>query len=201
MAGTIDKLRARGLAIHDADPSWPADTSERSVMPLQEVGLAALFGDRFTSEPELFDPAIGAQIQRGLGYDGPAVGRALLARERIAQAVAAFFVDHDLLLCPTVPCVPWPVGENGPATIDGRPVDGRGHAVFTPLLNHAGVPACSVPCGLVDGLPVGLQIIGRRFADAEVLALALTRRGLPRGAAGPAGTFRRLSPERLLRAA
>lgn len=173
VAGTVDKLRARGLAIRDADPAWPADTSERSVMPLQEVGLAALYGERFRSEPELFDPSIGAQIERGLGYDGPAIGRALVARERIAQAVAGFFVDHDLLLCPTVPCVPWTVGEDGPATIDGRPVDGRGHAVFTPLLNHAGVPACSVPCGLVDGLPVGLQIIGRRFADAEVMALAL----------------------------
>ncbi len=172
VAGTVEKLRATGLDIVDADPIWPADTSERSVMPLQEVGLAALYGERFRSEPELFDPAIGAQIERGLGHDGAAVGRALLARERIAQAVAAFFVDHDLLLAPTVPCVPWPLGQPGPATIDGRPVDGRGHAVFTPLLNHAGVPACSVPCGLVDGLPLGLQIIGRRFGDAEVLAMA-----------------------------
>jgi aspartyl-tRNA(Asn)/glutamyl-tRNA(Gln) amidotransferase subunit A len=168
VAGTVEKLRATGLEIADADPAWPADTSEGSVMPLQEVGLAALYGERFRSDPELFDPAIGAQIERGLGHDGPTIGRALLARERIANAVAAFFADYDLLLCPTVPCVPWPLGQPGPATIDGR-----GHAVFTPLLNHAGVPACSVPCGLVDGLPVGLQIIGRRFADALVLALAL----------------------------
>ena len=42
VAGTVEKLRASGLGIVDADPVWPADTSERSVMPLQEVGLAAL---------------------------------------------------------------------------------------------------------------------------------------------------------------
>ena len=46
----------------------------------------------------------------------------------------------------------------------------RGHAAFTPLFNYCGVPACSVPAGLVNGLPVGLQVVGPRMEDARVMA-------------------------------
>jgi aspartyl-tRNA(Asn)/glutamyl-tRNA(Gln) amidotransferase subunit A len=52
-------------------------------------------------------------------------------------------------------------------------VSARGHAVFTPLFNHAKVPALSLPCGRGrDNLPVGLQIIARRGRDRLVLAFA-----------------------------
>jgi aspartyl-tRNA(Asn)/glutamyl-tRNA(Gln) amidotransferase subunit A len=67
----------------------------------------------------------------------------------------------------------WPLELLGPQEIEGRPATPRGHAVFTPLFNHTYVPACSVPCGLDrQGLPVGIQIVGPRFSDAIVLALA-----------------------------
>ena len=91
-------------------------------------------------------------------------------RERIAQSLARFFERHDLLLAPTAPVTAWPLGELGPTIIGGKPAGPRGHAAFTPLFNYCGVPACSVPAGRVRGLPVGLQVIGPRWADARVLA-------------------------------
>jgi aspartyl-tRNA(Asn)/glutamyl-tRNA(Gln) amidotransferase subunit A len=52
------------------------------------------------------------------------------------------------------------------------PAGPRGHAAFTPIFNYGGVPALSLPCGAGrQGLPVGLQIAGPRFADALVLQL------------------------------
>ncbi len=77
------------------------------------------------------------------------------------------------MLSPTTACVAWPVGQLGPPMIGGKPVDPRGHAVFTPLWNHGQNPAISIPCGRGrDGLPVGLQIAGAVGEDRRVLAFA-----------------------------
>jgi aspartyl-tRNA(Asn)/glutamyl-tRNA(Gln) amidotransferase subunit A len=56
--------------------------------------------------------------------------------------------------------------------IGGRAASARGHAAFTPFFNACGVPACSVPVGKVDGLPVGIQVVAPRLEDARVLAMA-----------------------------
>jgi aspartyl-tRNA(Asn)/glutamyl-tRNA(Gln) amidotransferase subunit A len=77
------------------------------------------------------------------------------------------------LLSLTTPCAAWPHDRLGPAEIGGAPVGPRAHAALTPLLNHAFTPAISIPLGeTVDGLPLGLQIAGPRFADARVLDAA-----------------------------
>src|SRR5690606_11052060 len=124
-------------------------------------------------EPEVFDPDIATQIERGLALAGTAVTDALLLRDRLYRSLAALFADFDLLIAPTAPVTAWSFERLGPETIDGRTVSPRGHAVFTPLFNHTYVPACSVPCGLGDdGLPVGLQVIGPRGGETSVLALA-----------------------------
>ena len=142
-------------------------------MPLQLAGLAALHGQTWRQRPELFDPDIGAQIERGLALTGAEVAGALEASQRIKCSVAAFFGEHDILLTPTAPCVAWSATELGPATIGSVAVAPRAHAVFTPLFNHALTPALSLPCGLGrDRLPVGLQIIARRGRDRCVLDLA-----------------------------
>jgi aspartyl-tRNA(Asn)/glutamyl-tRNA(Gln) amidotransferase subunit A len=154
------------------DPAWPEGTDEAALMPLQVAGLAALHGAAFRADPARFDPDIAAQIEQGLATPGSAVAAALLLREAMFRALAALFADIDLLLTPTTPCTAWPLAQPGPATIEGRPVPPRAHAVFTPFFNHAFLPACTVPCGLAAGLPVGAQLVGRRFEDATVLQAA-----------------------------
>jgi aspartyl-tRNA(Asn)/glutamyl-tRNA(Gln) amidotransferase subunit A len=87
--------------------------------------------------------------------------------------MAEFFSRYDQLLCPTVPVEAWPLAQAWPGQIGGEPVGARGHAAFTPFFNYTGVPAISIPCGRgQQGLPVGLQIAGARFADALVLQMA-----------------------------
>ncbi|MDQ7990469.1 MAG: amidase [Candidatus Dactylopiibacterium sp.] len=169
----VDTLRHAGWRIEHAAPHWPEALPTTQLMVLQHAGLAELFGERARTQADLFDPAITEQIEAGRAVSGGAVVKLLLLRERIVAQVAEFFTRHDLLLCPTVPCEAWPLDQPGPARIGGRPAGPRAHAVFTPLFNHAGVPALSLPCGFGErGLPIGLQIVGPRFADTRVLAAA-----------------------------
>ena len=173
IAGGVEQLRAAGWRIGQSDPTWPASLSETALMPLQTAGLAALYGTAFKTDASVFDPDVAAQIASGLRYTGSDVAAALEASRLVKLAAATFFGEHDLLICPTAPCVAWSVDRLGPSHIGGVPVAPRGHAVFTPFFNHALTPAISIPCGYGrDGLPVGLQIIGRRGADWLVLQAA-----------------------------
>ncbi len=169
----IERLRSFGMRIERTDPVWPDWIGEAAIGPLQDAGLASLYGEQWRQTPELFDPDIGVQIERGLSATGVAVATAARASADIASAVAHYLMSWDLLIGPTTPCVAWPRSLLSPPFIGGLPAPPRGHAVFTPLFNHARVPAISIPCGAGrDGLPVGLQIVGARGADRRVLRVA-----------------------------
>ncbi len=92
---------------------------------------------------------------------------------RLAAAMADLFAAHDVMLTPATAALPWDARATHPARIAGQAVGPRGHAVFTAFANAAGLPAVALPCGWVDGLPAGLQLVGRRGDDARVLALGL----------------------------
>ena len=170
---SVAQLCAAGWAIADADPVWPEQQREYPLIELQQASLAQLFGDAWRRTPELFDPDIGAQIDSGFSVTGARIAELLRLRERQHASLTEFFARFDALLCPVSPVEAWPIGLAGPPEIGGQPATPRGHAAFTPLFNYTGVPAISIPCGSGrNGLPVGLQIVGPRFADARVLQLA-----------------------------
>ncbi|HEV2155177.1 amidase [Bradyrhizobium sp.] len=173
LVSVIERLSAAGLQISHRDPVWPPGATEDAIMPLQHAGLAALYGDAFRKDAAVFDPDIAKQIERGLAWSGADVAGALVASTAIANGFAAFFTEADLLLAPTVPCVAWPFTQLAPDMIGGRAASPRGHAVFTPFVNHARLPAISIPCGADErGLPFGLQIIARRGQDRTLLRAA-----------------------------
>ena len=100
--------------------------------------------------------------------------KALTARQAMVDALRRFFERHDLLLTPTL-CLPaFPLGMVGPSEVAGHEVTHLGWTLCYPF-NYSGQPAISVPAGwTASGLPVGLQIIGRRLEDALVLRAAAT---------------------------
>jgi aspartyl-tRNA(Asn)/glutamyl-tRNA(Gln) amidotransferase subunit A len=168
----VEALRREGYEIDEAAPRWPAGVRDYPLLKLQQAGLAALYAEEMERRPEWIDPDLRSQIALGMQHSGREIARVLLLREHIYASMAEFFDRYDLLLCPTTPVVSWPVELLGPPEIGGAPAGPRGHAAFTPLFNYCQVPACSVPVGLVGGLPVGLQIVGPRYADASVLSMA-----------------------------
>jgi amidase/aspartyl-tRNA(Asn)/glutamyl-tRNA(Gln) amidotransferase subunit A len=101
-----------------------------------------------------------------------------LLRTMVYERVQAILDRYDLLLTPTTACVGIknnPAGDTtGPAQINGVPVEPLIGWALTSHFNFTGHPAASVPAGLsAEGLPIGMQIIGRRFEDAAVLNAAL----------------------------
>lgn len=89
-------------------------------------------------------------------------------RSRIDDLLHRF----DILLTPTVATPAFPLGER-PRSVDGREVDWLwGAFPFAVPFNVAGVPAVSVPCGLVDGLPVAAQVVAAAGSDALAMAVA-----------------------------
>ncbi len=169
----VDALMTAGLMIADAAPDWPSAEERASLSASQFAGLASMHGEAWRRNPDWMDPALAAQVEAGFALPATRLAEALETSQRIRRAAAAFFTEHDLMLSPTTACVAWPVGQLGPPMIGGKPVDPRGHAVFTPLWNHGQNPAISIPCGRGrDGLPVGLQIAGAVGEDRRVLAFA-----------------------------
>jgi amidase len=113
-------------------------------------------------------------IEQGLGLTAEAIARGEKLRTELWQRVRAFMETRDLLILPTAPVPPFPVEQPYPTAIEGKPLD---HYIQWAFLTYAitltGLPAISVPCGFTRaGLPVGLQIVGRRRQEAAVLRAA-----------------------------
>jgi len=95
---------------------------------------------------------------------------ALMVRKAIQNKMWRLMQNYDLLITPTLAVPPFEVGIQGPDIIEGRHVESSEWLHFTYPLNFTGQPAASIPAGwTADGLPVGMQIIGRHLDDATVL--------------------------------
>ncbi|MBB96511.1 MAG: glutamyl amidotransferase [Rhodobacteraceae bacterium] len=183
-ARVCDVLRDGGVQITPADIPWPDGIRGHDIQPLQYAGLAQLFGPAWTATPDLFDPALADQIARGMALTGVEVAAAHQVSHKMRETLCAALDRHRFIATPTTPCPAWPAELNDPATIAGQPAAPRDHAAFTPQINHAGVPALSIPCGTTAaGLPLGLQLIAPAGQDGPLMGLARRLEPLLKGLA------------------
>ncbi|SER99889.1 Asp-tRNA(Asn)/Glu-tRNA(Gln) amidotransferase subunit GatA [Salipaludibacillus aurantiacus] len=101
------------------------------------------------------------------GYYDAYYTKAQKVRTLVKEDFEDLFLQYDVLIGPTTPTVPFKIGENVE-----DPLTMYVNDILTNLMNLAGVPAISVPCGQADGLPVGLQIIGKHFDEETVYKVA-----------------------------
>jgi aspartyl-tRNA(Asn)/glutamyl-tRNA(Gln) amidotransferase subunit A len=117
----------------------------------------------------------GAEVRRRImlgtfalssGYYGKYYAKAQVARENVRADFARIFRDADVIAGPTMPTIAFKLKEKS------DPLSMYLSDILTVPVNLAGIPAISVPCGKVQGMPVGLQIMGRPFGDERVIDVA-----------------------------
>jgi len=124
---------------------------------------AAYHGDRLVAQPDDFGPDVLNRMQSGAAYTSTEVILARQMQAVLRRQYEHFFKDFDILLTPTTPI---------PAPLKGGDALERARLLtrFTAPFNLTGLPALSLPCGFTSqGLPIGLQIVSRPWAEAEVL--------------------------------
>ena len=117
------------------------------------------------------DPGLRKMAEEGTKIPLKKYLAATAARGAYGSKLRQFMERHDFILTPSVATPAFDVGQLSPLGDDGR-----AWMQWTPFsfpFNLTQQPAASIPCGFTsDGLPVGLQIVGRMFDDARVLAAA-----------------------------
>jgi Asp-tRNA(Asn)/Glu-tRNA(Gln) amidotransferase A subunit family amidase len=174
---TISEAAARrfpdlGCTLDAPALGWPDMRDPHRL--IWEVGVAARHQDRAHEHPDWIEPSLMRMVVAAGRVSALDYGRALLARTPFYQAVDKTFEQYDVLLTPTMPVAAWPVEPDSSASIDGHDAPTLlERLTFTFPFNLTGQPAATVPCGWTkDGLPVGLQIVGRWHADGTVLRAA-----------------------------
>ena len=182
----VEALAGDGIEIEEAEPDFKADYDTLGRLWVKIIGVHyAAIAEHWKKEgiDLLGDHAeeLTPQFRRMLidAQKVSAVDHALddVLRTGVFDGLQTLFKTYDLIVSPTLAIPPVANATDGntigPTEIEGKPVDPLIGWCMTFPINFTGHPAISVPAGLTpEGLPVGLQIIGRRHADESVLALA-----------------------------
>lgn len=175
-----------GIELVDIDVSLPNPARAWSI--LSGLAMAAEYGDRAKDRLDELTPVVRAGIEYSARIKPDDIARALNRRNDLLAAIGRVFDQVDYLLTPTVATLAFAAGGPPPRVIAGREVGGMGNVPFTAPFNISGQPACSIPCGVAGaGLPMGVQVVGRRHDDLGVLACGLVaeqQRPWPRLAPG-----------------
>jgi len=171
----IKRIESLGAEIvHVSLPSSKEAVSVYYLIMPSEVSsnMARYDGTRFGGSRDKFGSEIKRRIMLGTyalsaGYYDAYYLKAAKVRSLIIGEFEEAFKKVDVILGPTAPTLPFKIGEKVNDPLQMYLAD-----ILTVQVNLAGLPAISIPCGLVSGLPVGLQIIGNYWQEGKILQTA-----------------------------
>jgi amidase len=158
-----------GHDVDDATPAWRSDDFQTLFLRVWQMGPAM-----YPADPRLFEPLNRAFVERAQETSSVEYARAVVQLQRSCRPILAFWAEYDVVLTPTLALPPVPIGwlfaGDDPWGWIDRAIR---FTPFTPLVNVLGVPAVSLPLSQTDdGVPVGVQLIGRRTDEATLLRLS-----------------------------
>jgi aspartyl-tRNA(Asn)/glutamyl-tRNA(Gln) amidotransferase subunit A len=176
----VAALVAKAVAAFESDLGWRVEPAKTPWGP-KGPELARFFwpahfqryADRIPEMRDRMDPGCVACIEAGRHITMADYQKTRLTKYAYVAEIHHFFDDWDFLLTPAVSVAAFPANLLQPSHWPQHPWDWLSWAEFSYPFNLSGNPAASIPCGFTsDGLPVGLQIVGRRFDDLGVLQMA-----------------------------
>jgi amidase len=171
-AAAARRIEALGVAVGEQAPDFAG--ARETFDTLRAFRFATTRADLLARHRDRLKPEVIWNIEAGLKLNADEIGRATRERAALYQRVAAFFETHDLLVTPCVIVPPFDVDTRWVEEVGGERfrtyVDWLGITYFITLTS---CPAISIPCGFTkEGLPVGLQLVGRPRGDAALLSAA-----------------------------
>ncbi len=138
------------------------------------LSMVVYHDDHIRDHGDALQAGLRGNIEQGLALTSPEIADGLRRRSALWEQVRGFMADRELLCLPTAPVVPFPVEQPYPTEIAGRTMENYTHWLsLTYAITVTGLPVISLPVGFTAaGLPVGLQIVGRRRREVDVLRAA-----------------------------
>jgi aspartyl-tRNA(Asn)/glutamyl-tRNA(Gln) amidotransferase subunit A len=171
VASAVARFEELGAVVEQVTPPWAAEGPEL-VRGLWPANLAQHL-PKLADHADEMDAGLVACLRAGEGVTMTGYQQLRARKYAYVAALHAWFADWDFLLTPAVSVAAFPAERLQPADWPEHPWDWVSWAEFSYPFNFAGNPAASIPCGVTpEGLPIGLQIVGRRFDDLGVLQAA-----------------------------
>jgi len=165
----VEQFETLGDHVEQIALALDADV-EAAFMTFWRFKLASTFGGLPDALLALLEPRVQQLIKEGLSLSALDVGAATQIRERVWAVFSSVFDRFDLLISPTTSLTAFPLAQDLPTHVAGQAINPLIGWFLTYPVNLTGHPAVSLPCGFCpDGLPVGLQLIGPRLADWDVM--------------------------------
>jgi aspartyl-tRNA(Asn)/glutamyl-tRNA(Gln) amidotransferase subunit A len=163
-----ERFTELGCEVEEVRPEWLGPMEAWNT--IFYGGIVGQVSPVLEAKRDLLDPGLVRIVDTYQADSLRAYVEADMARSALWDQVRFFFGQYALLLTPTMPVAAFPLPQDTPGVVPGRLPNGLGWSFFTYPFNLTGQPAASLPCGFTsDGLPIGLQVVGRRHADALVL--------------------------------
>ena len=168
----LDVLTSLGLRLEPGAFPLP-DEARTAAFGIILAEAASVHEDWIRDRPGDYGTETLDLLRQGLFVTAAQYLRAQKARARLLREMDRLFEPHRAFVLPTTPVVA-PAIKQKTVLLAGREVEVRSTLTrFTRLINLVGLPAITVPCGFgADGLPVGLQIVGRPMDEPTVFAIA-----------------------------
>ena len=167
----LEELEVLGATVTEAKPALSYEYAD-SFWAVFGANAYVQYGRFLEESPELLTEGVREVLSKGKKISAYAYSRALRTAAELRMGIDSLFEQFDVLVTPTTSVTAFEPG-NRPSVVGGVDVESTyGVFPFTYIFNMTGHPAASIPCGFVDGLPVGMQIVGRHGDEASVLRVS-----------------------------